>query len=357
MEISLPLPEGLSLSTAIIDGDKPGTKALLVKLDGSEGFRSRRTEVYQGLLKISPAPDSGILFEKIAVPLTITAKGPLVPLPVMILGAVAIILGVIAYATTFKFRTKEIVRPRPHRVIGRLIVVEDPTGGRIGSINLEDVSTKSSRLSLIIGRNKTAEVRLKHASVKPDHCVIEANLVGSRLETYIEPIESAKVVVDGEVIQSKTRLADGAKIGIGEFTYQFEDSQMYKKVDVVYGNGRRITGMLDIQGMDAEGFRISPMDAVSPSERARVRLSDIRTVTFYRRSADILSGTPRPTPKTGATKRVELMFKKGETISGLVQREYTEGRRRYIELFPLDSSSAVDYTVVDCSAIVEKKTL
>ena len=48
--------------------------------------------------------------------------------------------------------------------------------------------------------------------------------MGGRLVTYIAPIESAKVVVDGEVIDSKTVLHDGSKIQIGDFTYQFEDT-------------------------------------------------------------------------------------------------------------------------------------
>ncbi len=254
-------------------------------------------------------------------------------------------------------RTKESLRAKPHRVIGRLIVVNDPTRGRVGTLNLEELGTKSSRLSLAVGRDRTVEVRLKHASVSRNHCTLEAHLVGGRLETFIEPIGGAKVTVDDKVISSKTRLNDGTRIGIGDFIYQFEDSQLYKKVDVVRRNGRQISGILDATGMDAEGFRLSPMDAVSSSERARIRFADIRSVTFYRRVADILSGVPRSMPKPDTLKRVELMFRKGNTISGYVQREYVEGRHRYVELLPLDPESEIDYTVVDYSDIVEKKVL
>jgi hypothetical protein len=56
-------------------------------------------------------------------------------------------------------------------------------------------------------------------------------------------------------------------------------------------------------------------------------------------------------------KRVELMVKRGNTISGYIQREYIEGRRRYVELLPLETGSDVDYTVVDYSAVVEKNFL
>jgi len=246
---------------------------------------------------------------------------------------------------------------RPHGVIGRLIVINDPTGGRVGTINLEELSTKSSRLSLVVGKDRAAEVRLRHASVNAAHCTLEAYLVAGRLETYIEPIASSRVTVNGDSIRSKTRLSDGDKIEIGEFIYHFEDTQIYKKVEVVRRNGRRISGILDTAGMDADGFRLSPTDAVSPSERARVKFSDIRYATFYRRVVDILSGAPRPIPKPDTMKRVELMFKKGNTISGYIQREYVEGRRRYVELLPLETGSDVDYTVVDYSAVVEKKFL
>jgi hypothetical protein len=209
----------------------------------------------------------------------------------------------------------------------------------------------------VVGRDKTSEVRLRHASVNPAHCTIEAYLVGGRLDTYIEPIEHATVKVNGETIHSKTRLKDHTKIEIGNFLYQFEDTQMYKKVEVVRRNGKRISGILDATGMDSEGFRISPMDAVSPSERARIRSGDIRHATFYRRVVDILSGTPRPMPKPDTMKRVELMFKRGNTITGYVQREYVEGRHRYVELLPLETGSDIDYTVVDYMAVVEKKIL
>ncbi len=357
VDVSLPLPEGLSLSTGVIDGDEPDARVLSLTLDGSGGFRSRRTETHKGLLRIEPAPNSGVAFEIVPVTLTITTKGPLVSPFVLFLAAVVIVAGAGAVGARFAFRTRPSVRTRPYRVIGRLIVVNDPTGGRIGSINLEELSTKSSRLSLVVGRSRTAEVRLKHASVSSEHCTIESHLVGGRLETFIEPIGASIVVVDGETISSKTLLTDEARITIGEFTHQFEDTQLYKKVDVVYRNGRQISGVLRAAGMDAEGFRISPLDAVSPSERARVRFSDIRYVTFYRRAADMLSGAPRPLPKPNAMKRVEFMFKKGNTISGYVQREYTEGRRRYVELLPLDPESDIEYTVVEYSAVVEKKTL
>ena len=181
--------------------------------------------------------------------------------------------------------------------------------------------------------------------------------MGGRLETHVEPIESNKLIVDGEKIRSKTRLRDGSKIEIGDFVFQFEDTQMYKKVEIVRRNGKQLSGILDVGGLDAEGFRLSPMDAVSPSERARVKFSDIRSAIFYRRVVDILSDTPRPMPKTDQMKRVELMFRKGNTISGYIQREYVEKRRRYVELLPLEPGSDIDYTVVDYSAVAEKRAL
>ena len=143
------------------------------------------------------------------------------------------------------------------------------------------------------------------------------------------------------------------------YTYHVPEGRLERQrgVNITRRNGRKITGILDVEGMDSEGFRLSPADAVSPSERARVKFSDIRHATFYRRVIDILSGTPRPMPKSDSMKRVELEFKKGNTISGYIQREYTEGRRRYVELLPLESGSDIDYTVIDYSAVVEKRFL
>lgn len=355
VDTSIDLPEGLSLSTGVVDGDRPDRKVLAVKVDGTQGFRATRREKHEGLLKIVPAPDSGIVFKTIPVQLTITTKGALVPPRILALGIFAVLAGVCAAGIGFARRARKAERPRPHRVIGRLIAVNDPTGGRVGTINLEEISTKSSRLSLVIGSNRTAEVRLKHASVSPDHCTLGANLAGDRLLTYIEPIGSAKVSVNGEAIRSSTCLNDGAKIEIGDFIYQFEDTQFYKKVEVVYKNGKQLAGILDVAGMDAEGFKISPTDAVSTSERARVKFSDIRSVTFHRRAIDMFAQKSRSGVKPDTMKRVELMFKKGATISGYVQREYTEGRHRYIELLPLELESIIDYIVVDYSSVVEKK--
>lgn len=356
IDVAVALPKGVSVSTALLDGEKPDTKELVLNFDGTEGFSSGRNEEHKGLLKISPSPDSPIKFERVSVPMTIVTSTKLISKTILLLGAVALCVGAVGLIATRLYRKKEAVRPHPHRVIGRLVIIEDPTRGRIGSINLEEVSTKSSRLSLSVGRDRTAEIRLKHASVQPTHCVIEAHLMGDHLLTYIEPFASAAVMVNNEVIRSRTRLNDGDRIAIGDFLYQFEDLQFYKKVSVVYSNGRRITGVLDASGMDAEGFKISPMDAVSPSERARVKFSDIRSVTFYRRAADILAKKPRPQAKHGM-KRVELMFRRGDTVSGYIQREYTEGRQRFVELLPLESSSDVDYTVVEYSAVVEKKVI
>ncbi|GAB4341757.1 MAG: hypothetical protein Kow0099_18720 [Candidatus Abyssubacteria bacterium] len=357
IDVSLDLPEGLYLSTGVADGEKPGTKALFVKVDGSGEFRALRGNTYKGLLRIAPAPDSGAVFEKISAPLVITTKGALFSSP-MVIGAVSLlILGAAVIGAIFAFRGRKTIHSRPHRVMGRLIVVSEPSRSRVGSINLDEISTKSSRLSLVIGRSRTVEIRFKHASVEPEHCTIEALLADGRLLTFIEPIGSAKVLVNDKPVSSRVQLNDGAKIQIGEFVYQFEDTQLYKKVHAVYRNGRSISGVLDASGIDADGFKISPMDAVSPSERARIKFSDISYVTFYRRAADILAGTPRPPQKTQGMKRLELMFKKGNTISGYVQREYTEGRNRYIELLPLDPESDIDYTIVEYSSIIEKKTL
>jgi hypothetical protein len=356
VDTSIDLPDGLSLSTGVVDGDRPDRKVLLVKVDGTQGFHATRRGKHEGLLKIMPAPDSATVFKTIPVQVTITTKGALAPPQILALGVLAALTaGGVAAGISFARRTRKAERPKPHRVIGRLIVVNDPTGGRVGTINLEEISTKSSRLSLVIGSNRTAEVRLKHASVSPDHCTLGANLAGGRLLTYIEPIGSAKLSVNGEAIRSSTCLNDGAKIEIGNFVYQFEDTQFYKKVDVVYKNGKQLAGILDVAGMDAEGFKISPTDAVSTSERARVKFSDIRSVTFNRRAVDIFTRKSRPGAKPDAMKRVELMFKKGSTISGYVQREYTEGRHRYIELLPLEVESSIDYIVVDYSSVVEKK--
>jgi len=357
VDISFTLPEGLALSTGFTEGDAPNSLVLLLKLDGSGGFRSARKDSYNGFLSIAPAPGSQVAFEEVRVPVTIVTRGPVLPRSIVFAGGALLLVGAAAAVAFFMLRTKEVARPRPHRVIGRLIAVNDPTGGRVGSINLEEISTKSSRLSLVVGRNRTAEVRLKHTSVSPDHCTLEAQLVGNRLVTTIQPIGSAKVLVNEQPVSGKTQLADGVKLSIGDFTFQFEDTQFYKKVDVVFKNGRNLSGMLDATGMDAESFRISPMDAVSPSERARIKFPEIRHVTFYRRTVDVLSGTPRPLPKSEKTKRVELMFKKGDTISGYVQREYAEGRFKYTELLPLDSKSDIDYIVVENSTVVEKRTL
>jgi hypothetical protein len=357
VDISLELPDGLNVTSGVIDGDIPDQKILSLQLDGSNGFQSQRSETHKGMLRLMPAPESKVLFEKIVVPLTLTTEGPLLPASVLFAALGAILLVVIAVGAGRFMRAKSRLISRPHGVIGRLIVVNDPTGGRVGTINLEELSTKSSRLSLVVGRDRAAEVRLRHASVSAAHCTLEAYLVGGRLETYIEQVDSSRVTVNGDNIRSKTRLSDGCKIEIGEFIYHFEDTQIYKKVEVVRRNGRRISGILDTAGMDADGFRLSPMDAVSPSERARVKFSDIRYATFYRRVVDILSDAPRPIPKPDTMKRVELMFKKGNTISGYIQREYVEGRRRYVELLPLETGSDVDYTVVDYSAVVEKKFL
>jgi len=357
IQIPIELPDGLALSTSITEGENPNSRILTLKVDGSAGFRSRRSETHTGLIRLLPAQDSKVLFEKIVVPLSIATKGPLVPPSVMVLGAGMILFIVAAVVAGRMVRSQSGLVTRPHAVIGRLIVVNDPTGGRVGTISLEELGTKSSRLSLVVGRDKGAEVRLRHTSVSATHCVLEASLVGGRLRTSIEPIEPAKVKVDGKTIRSRTVLSDGAQLEIGDFTYHFEDTQMYKKVEITRRNGRKITGILDVEGMDSEGFRLSPADAVSPSERARVKFSDIRYATFYRRVIDILSGTPRPMPKSGAMKRVELEFRKGNTISGYIQREYIEGRRRYVELLPLESGSDIDYTVVDYSAVVEKRFL
>jgi hypothetical protein len=357
VDLLVPLPDGISWSSVLLDGEKPDLKQLELKFDGSGGFKSGFKEEHKGFMTVSPAPDSTIKFEKISVPLVIITKKNLLSTTVLLLGVVAVCLGAAGFAAARLYRKKEIVRPRPHRVIGRLIVIDDPTKGRTGSVNLEDISTKSSRLSLVIGRDRAAEIRLKHTSVQPTHCLIEAHLLGDHLVAYIEPMGSGEVTINGDRIKSRTRLEDVDRIGIGAFSFQFEDSQFYKKVDVVYSNGRRIAGVLDASGMDAEGFKISPMDAVSPSERARIKFSDIRSVIFHRRTADILAQKPRPQVKHAAMKRVELMFKRGDTISGYVQREYTEGRQRFVELLPLEPSSEIDYTIVEYSAVVEKKTV
>jgi hypothetical protein len=357
ISLAFDLPEGLALSTGIADGKEPDTKILNIRVDGSAGFKSGRSDTQMGFLWLSPAPESRALFAEIGIPITITTTGPIVPTPVL-LGVLGAVLAVAVAATAWKLRgSKSGMTLRPHAVIGRLIIVNDPTGGRVGTVNLEELGTKSSRLSLVVGRDRTAEVRLRHRSVSSAHCVLEASLAAGRLQTFIEPVEGAKVTVDGVAIRSKTRLADGAKLEVGDFTFQYEDTQMYKKVEVVRRNGRQISGILDASGMDAEGFRLSPADAVSPSERARIKFADIRYAIFYRRVVDILSGTPRPMPKPDTMKRVELMFKKGNTISGYIQREYAEGRRRYVELLPLETGSDIDYTVVDYAAVVEKRTL
>jgi hypothetical protein len=357
VDISVVLPEGLGVSTGIVDGDDPGTSVLALRVDGTAGFSARRKEAFKGFMKIGAAPDSRIMFEQVIVPLTITAKGPLVPMPVLLIGGAVILVGVGLLAVGHKTRKRDSVRAKPHRVIGRLIGIEDPTGGRVGTVNLEELSTKSSRLSLVVGKDRTVEVRLKHASVSSTHCTIEALLMGGRLDTYVEPIGASRMEVDGQPITSRTLLNDGARVRIGDFTFQFEDSQLYKKVEIVRKSGRRVVGILDAAGMDAEGLRLSPMDAVSPSERARVKYADISYATFYRRSTDVLSGKPRSTPRADTLKKVELMFKRGNTVTGYVQREYSEGRRRYIELLPLDLSSDIDYTLVDAAAVVEKKSL
>jgi len=357
LETSLFLPEGLALSTGIADGDDEKTKRLMLTVDGSAGFSSGRAEKYTGLLRIVPAKNSKIVFEKIPVPITVETKGPLVPVAVLLVGGLVVILGICAIGASTVLRSKQSARPKAYRVIGRLVVVNDPTGGRVGTINLEDVSTKSSRLSLAVGRDRASEIRLKHASVSHAHCSVEAYVEEGKVAIYIEPTGSAKVRVDGEVIRSRTRLNDGSRINIGEFAYQFEDSQLYKKVDVIYRNGRRMSGILDAMAMDAEGFRLSPIDAVSPSERARVNFADIRQITFYRRPIDIIARKPRSTPKLETMKSVELMFRKGNTISGHIQREYSEGQRKYIELLPLDPKSNIDYTVLDSSSVVEKKEI
>jgi hypothetical protein len=357
VDISLVLPEGLALSTGITEGEEADTQILKLKVDGSAGFKARRRDTYPGILSIVPAADSPIQFEKTSVPLTILAKGPLLSGTVLIIILGIILLGAIAIGAVFMLGATASARPKPHSVIGRFITVNDPTGGRVGTINLEEVGTKSSRLSLVIGRDRAVDIRLKHASVSREHCTMEAHLFGGRLETFIEPIGSAKVEIDGELISSSARLNDGAKIKIGEFIYQFEDSQLYKKVEIMRRNGRRISGILDAAGMDAEGFRLSPMDAVSPGERARIRYSDIRYAIFYRRVANILAGRERRMTPNDTMKKLELMFRKGNTISGYVQREYVEGRRKYVELIPLDPDSEIDYTLVDYSFVVEKRTL
>jgi membrane protein implicated in regulation of membrane protease activity len=357
VEIMLELPEGLSLSSGVSDGQRPDLKILKLRVDGTGGFQSRRSETHTGTMWVLPGRGTGAVFRKIVVPITVTTEGPLAPKAVLFGAGGVVLLVAVALAVGKLLRARKRMISRPHAVIGRLVVINDPTGGRIGTINLEALGTKSSRLSLTVGKDKSSEVRLRHTSINSAHCTLEAYLLAGRLESYIEPIESARVSVNGERIKSRTRLADGARIEIGEFIYQFEDSQMYKKVEVVRRNGKRITGILDAAGMDASGFRLSPMDAVSPSERARVKFSDIRYAIFYRRVVDVLSGSQRPMPKPDAMKRVELMFKKGNTISGYVQREYVEGRRRYVELLPLETGSDIDYTVVDYSAVVEKTVL
>lgn len=357
VDISLALPDGLAISTRIDEGEEPQTKTLRLEVDGSRGFKSRRADTYPGLLSIVPAKDSKVLFEKTSIPITVQTKGPMVPRTVLAIGVGLILLGAIAGGVLSRFRSSVSARPKPHSVIGRLITVNDPTGGRIGTINLEELGTKSSRLSLVVGRDRAVDVRLKHASVSREHGTLEAHLLGGRLETFIEPVGAAKVEVDGQVISSRTRLNDGVKIKMGDLICQFEDTQLYRKVELMRRNGKRISGILDAAGMDAEGFRLSPMDAVSPSERARIKFSDIRYAVFYRRVADILSETPRRVAKTGSMKKIELMLRKGETISGHVQREYVEERRKYVELIPLDPESKIDYTVVDYSAVVEKRAL
>ncbi len=357
VDISLSLPDGLDLATGVVKGEEPGTMLLSLRADGSGGFKSGRFETHSGFLWLVPSPESKVLFGRIGVPITVDTRGPIVSSSIL-LGVLGTILFLIVAVVGLKaISSKSKMMSRPHAVIGRLIVVNDPTGGRVGTLNLENLSTKSSRLSLVVGRDRVSDVRLRHTSVNSAHCTIEAYLEGGRLETFIEPIDSARVTVDGEAIKSRTRLNDDAQIEIGDFIYQFEDTQMYKRVEVVRRNGRKISGIMDASGMDAEGFSFSPVDAVSPSERARVKFADIRYATFYRRVVDILSGTSRPMPKPDTMKRVELMFKKGNTISGHVLREYVEGRRRYVDLLPLETGSDIDYTVVDYSTVVEKKVL
>ena len=64
VDISLALPDGLALSTGIIKGKQPNIQILQLRVDGSSGFKSRRTDTYPGLISIIPATNSRIMFEK-----------------------------------------------------------------------------------------------------------------------------------------------------------------------------------------------------------------------------------------------------------------------------------------------------
>ncbi|GAB4349546.1 MAG: hypothetical protein Kow0099_32690 [Candidatus Abyssubacteria bacterium] len=212
-------------------------------------------------------------------------------------------------------------------LLGVLETVKAPGSHKLKTFNLRRLGRIKSRSSLTIGSGHTADIVLNDTSVDHIHAKITTAQTAAGPVVFVQPISYNEISVNGVVYNRKKEIANGDKVGIGQFVLCYKCPDMFRETLLEFADGTRLRGSLFTWDIDAAAFEFLPKGAPSSEARMLVEFKELKTVSFIRKPSRFSMPFSRNRKPTG--RPVEVLFEDGELLEGYMVGEASEWSKRF----------------------------
>lgn len=248
-----------------------------------------------------------------------------------------------------KTRLVHLVRARPsgHLVLSRnaSLEIEDEV------FDLAKISQGSGKVILGIGVDRSNPIVLAHTSVEPFHCIIWAGRKRNPTRVYVERCSDGNLTVSGENVVTVRQLKDRDTIEIGEYQFEFVDTQFRYQVEVHLKDGTLHDGILEYWDLGQSLFYLTSQ---SQEEALTLYFPDVSYIHFYKdeseRKVDILPYSFRRMSER-QKQAVKITLGNGERLEGFVHKRYHHRSASGVFLLPVSGETKIQYTYIPRTSV------
>ncbi len=260
---------------------------------------------------------------------------------------------VIDYIRQKVIKTKfiHLFRARP---TGQLVLRGSSPDGHRKLFNLAEISLHSNEVVLGIGSDPSNAISLSHSSVRPFHCTIWAGRRRNPTRVYINALAGGHLAVNGDQIAHTQEVKDKDVIAIGDYEFEFVDTQLYRQVEVHMNNGTVYESTLEYWDLNHSVFYIRQTLQDHDCTLA-VPFMDVSHIHFYQdESARDIGVLPHPLRAYRAKRKslAKVTLRSGQKLKGFKYGKYRHEDSPGIFLLPPSSEeSRIQYTYIPKTSI------
>jgi len=210
---------------------------------------------------------------------------------------------------------------------GSLQVLEAPQNLKIEYIDLKQISTRSKKRKLILGNDKSADIKIPHKSIEKHHAQIRIGRQVGVTSLRLKSLGTGNIYVNNVPLKEEVRLLDRDIVQVGDFQLLYSNSTL-KQVVVHYKDGDVKYGIPLSWNIEEKGVLLQPEKEAGGAPMF-IPFRDLKAVFFVKHFDKEIARKMKFSNIFAKKDYVKVSFKDGERIKGYTIKDYNPQAPRF----------------------------